>query len=235
MAKKKSKVEKWLEKETPHKRKALENASRYFDSKDDLTVNILEGIYGQESSFGVRRRQRGITGAAGDFQIEKRAAERFGLSSTKENDQRFDVDDASCAAAKYLKILDNTFRKGSKLGKNIKATPGRDPKERVKFDLAAYNGGEGRIAKAQAKAKADGKNPQKWDDVKNYLKAAGAKPEKVREIQNYVNDVVKNSLELSEKSKADKKAKRRKPLKSKTSSPKGHWITKDDRPIFIGD
>jgi hypothetical protein len=36
----------WLERETPHKRTALENASRHFDDTDGLMVNTLEAIYG---------------------------------------------------------------------------------------------------------------------------------------------------------------------------------------------
>lgn len=48
----KSDVEVWLERETPRIRKALESASRHFDGNDDLTVNTLEAVYGQESSFG---------------------------------------------------------------------------------------------------------------------------------------------------------------------------------------
>ena len=75
MSKGRTKVDEWLEKETLHKKIALENASRYFDSKDLLTVNILEAIYGQESSFGSDRRTRGIAGAAGDFQLERETAE----------------------------------------------------------------------------------------------------------------------------------------------------------------
>ena len=235
MAGKKSKIDTWLEKETSHKQKALENASRYFDSKDALTVNILESIYGQESSFGDNRRQRGLTGAAGDFQIEKNTAVRFGLIVTKGNDQRFDIDDASRAAAQYLKGLDNAFRDGSKLGGDLKTIGISDPFERAKFTLAAYNGGEGRVAQAQLKAQADGKDPHKWDDVKNYLEVAGANPAKVSEIQKYVEEVLQNSKELSEKSKADKNAKERKPLKTKTNSPGGRWITKDSRHIPLGD
>ncbi len=79
MSKRRTKVEEWLDKETPHKKKALENASRYFDPKDSLTVNTLEAIYGQESSFGLNRRTRGIAGAAGDFQLEQETALRYGL------------------------------------------------------------------------------------------------------------------------------------------------------------
>ena len=214
MARKKSKVDTWLEKETNHKKKALENASRYFDSKDALTVHTLESIYRQESSFGDNRRQRGLTGAA---------------------DQRFDIDDASRAAAQYLKGLDNAFRAGSVLGADLKTVGVSDPFERAKFTLAAYNGGEGRIAQAQLKAQADGKDPHKWDDIKNYLEAARATPAKVSEIQKYVEEVLQHSKEFSEKSKADKKAKDRKPLKAKETPEKTNWITKDNRPIFIGD
>ena len=50
---KKSNVDVWLKRETPRKQKALENASRHFNNNDALTVNHLEAIYGQESSFGL--------------------------------------------------------------------------------------------------------------------------------------------------------------------------------------
>ena len=55
------------------------------------------------------------------------------------------------------------------------------------------------------------------------------------EIQKYVEEVLQNSKEFSEKSKADKKAKDRKPLKVKETLEKTNWITKDNRPVFIGD
>lgn len=106
---KKSNVDQWLERETQHTRRALENASSYFDNKDVLTVNTLESIYGQESSFGIRRRTRGIKGAAGDFHLQKGTAERYHLIVSKENDQRFDIDYASIAAARYLKDLDSSL------------------------------------------------------------------------------------------------------------------------------
>ena len=86
--KKASNIATWLERETPHKQTALENASRHFDDKDALTVNTLEAIYGQESSFGRNRRTRGIAGAAGDFQLERPTAKRMGLTVGRKNDER---------------------------------------------------------------------------------------------------------------------------------------------------
>ncbi len=92
---KKSNVDQWLERETPHKKEALENASMHFDDKDALSVNTMEAIYGQESSFGKLRRKRNMVGAAGEFHLEKATAKRMGLIVNEKNDQRFDVDHAS--------------------------------------------------------------------------------------------------------------------------------------------
>lgn len=226
----KTDVEKWIEKEDDHTTEALENASRHFDDHDSLTVNTIEVIYGKESSFGASRGSRNISGAAGDFQIEKSTAKRMGLTVSKENDQRFDVDDASAAAGKYLKKVDGYFSKETTLVKGLKTTAITG--ERKKFTIAAYNAGEGRIAKAQAEAKKAGKDPCKWDDVKNYLKAAGASDDKVKEIQEYVEKVLEYEKEFSKKSKADKSAKDKDPKDIKKKSAKGHWITKNGKQIF---
>ncbi|MBD3393426.1 MAG: transglycosylase SLT domain-containing protein, partial [Chitinivibrionales bacterium] len=137
--KKKTNVDKWLESEDEHTREALEAASRHFEEKDSLTVNTLEAIYGKESSFGSDRRSRNIPGAAGDFQLEKNTAKRMGLTVSKENDQRFDVDDASAAAAKYAKKIDAFFSKETTLVKGLKTIPVSNPSERKKFTIAAYN------------------------------------------------------------------------------------------------
>lgn len=233
MPRKKSNVDEWLKRESPHTRKALENASRHFDDQDSLTVNVLEGLYGQESSFGAKRKKRHIVGAAGDFQLEKNTASRVGLAVTKDNDQRFDIDDASAAAAKYLKIIDDSFGNQTALSENIKTIPIPNSNERLKFTVAAYNAGEGRIARAQMKAKADGKNPEQWNDVKKYLEAAGASTKKSEEIQNYVEEVLAYSEEFSKKSKADKMARDRRPEKIENFPKGGHWITKDGRHILI--
>ena len=226
-------VDKWLKRETDHKRKALENASRHFDEDDALSVNVLESIYGQESSFGTTRGKRNTAGAAGDFQLEKKTAIRLGLSVSKENDQRFDVDDASAASAKYLKTLDDGFRTKTNLGSGIETTPVSDSTERVKFTLAAYNAGEGRIANAQTLAAAAGINSDSWDEVKAFLKAAGASPAKVKEILQYVERILEYIKEFTAKSKADKSAKLGAPLKTTESPRGGHWITKDGKHILI--
>ena len=233
MAKKKTIVDVWIERETLHVREALENASRYFARTDALTVNTLEAIYGQESSFGVLRRSRGMAGAAGDFQIQKNTAQRYHLIVMKENDQRFDIDYASIAAARYLKDLNGFFGKQTKLTHDRVTIPVLDILERKKFILAAYNMGEGHVACAQQLAEKAGKDPTNWNEVQAFMEEAGVKTQDAKDGRKYVEDVLKNEVEFAEKSSADKKVKNKRPGKTAGSCTKGHWITKNHHHVFI--
>lgn len=233
MPKKPSEVDIWIGRETEHIRKALENASTYFDSKDVLDVHTLEAIYGRESSFGTLVNKRGVKTAAGEFQLDKITAERYGLTVSKENDQRFDIDYASIAAARYLKDIDYEFSKKTVISSDVSTIPVTDPLEREKFDLAAYNAGPTYIAKAQQLAQEKKKDPCSWEDVQTFLKSAGVSPKKINEIQDYVAKILKDQTEFAQKSKADSKAKNRKIVKPKIQCTKGHWITKDHHHIFI--
>jgi membrane-bound lytic murein transglycosylase MltF len=231
----KSNVDVWLEWETDHKREALENASRYFDENDTLTVNTLEAVYGRESSFGTNMNERGIDEAAGHFQFKKATAEEYGLTVTKKNDQRFDIDDVSNAAARYLKDLDTVFAKETRLTKDRITTPIKDNKERKNFVLAAYNGGQGRIAKAQKLTSEAGKNPRVWGDVKKFLELAGATKAKAEEIRNYIEAIIGYEAEFAKKSLADKTEKKKKPKKSSYKCTGGRWRTIDGNPVMICD
>ena len=237
MAKKKTNVEQWIEREKlhPNIREALENASRYFARTDALTVNTLEAIYGQESSFGILRRLPGIAGAVGEFHIEKKTAERYGLIVTKDNDQRFDIDYASITAARYLKDLNRFFGKVTNLGNGKVTVPVADIVERKKFVLAAYNMGEGNIAHAQRLAREAGRNSASWDEVKDFLEAAGVDPDVAVTGRKYVDDVIKNEAEFAAKSSADKKVKNKRPGKKTGSCVNGHWITKEHHHILVCD
>src|SRR3989338_5211426 len=175
-----SDVDTWLERETDHVRKALvrqrrirlrrKSASRHFDGNDNLTVNTLEAVYARESSFGLPEKmgQRGSTEPAGHFQLHPDTAKRYGLTVTKNNDQRFNIDYASSASARYLKDLHTFFSKDTTLIGTIKTIGVKDFSERKKFVLGAFNAGEGSIAKAQRLAQKAGKNPQVWSDVEKF-------------------------------------------------------------------
>lgn len=232
MPKSPSDVDVWLQRETPRVRQALESASRHFDASDDFTVNTLEAIYAKESSFGTMLGERGSADPAGHFHLSPDTAKRYGLTVSKTNDQRFDIDYASSAAARYLKDLHTIFSTGKKfLDKNAIAV--RSASERKKFVLAAYNAGEGRIARAQELAQKDRKNPQVWADVEIFLEKAGARGSKPREIKDYVEIVPIYEAEFARKSPANKQIKHKKPRKELTRCTDGHWRTIDDRPVFI--
>jgi len=228
-------VDAWLEKEDHHKEDAFERGSREFDDGDSLSVHTLEAIYGKESGFGAELGRRGSNGAAGHFQMERQTAQRMGMTVTTKDDQRFDIDTASVAEAKYLKTLDGLFSKEAYLGLDIKTVPVDDLNERTKFVLAANNAGEGRIAKAQALAQKEGKDPTKWDDVKQFLKAAGASNAKVKETTSYVDKTKSYEKEFRQKSKASEKDKEKGPTEIEPDSGDDHWITKDGRHILIDE
>jgi membrane-bound lytic murein transglycosylase MltF len=228
MAKKQNpNVDTWLQRETKYNREALENASRYFDENDNLTVNTLEAVYGRESSFGLNSKmgERGSSSAAGHFQFEAATAKRYGLSVSKNNDQRFDIDYASSAAARYLKDLDTFFSKNTTLSGNLKTVGVKNASEREKFVLGAFNAGEGNVAKAQHSVEKAGKNPQLWADVEKYL---------TDETRQYILKVLAYQGEFALKSPANKKIKQKEPRKEYRCTD-GHWVTIDDRPVFICD
>ena len=235
--KKSSDVDVWLERETDHVRKALESASKHFDGKDNLTVNTLESVYARESSFGLPEKmgKRGSAQAAGHFQFRPDTAKRYNLNVSKNNDQRFDIDYASSAAARYLKDLDNMFSRRTNLGTGYDTIPVNNASERKKFTLGAYNAGEGRIAKAQRLAEEAGKNPQLWTDVEQFLELAGASKTTAAEARQYVEKVPLYESEFASKSPADKNMKQKEPRKGDYRCTEGHWRTIDDRKVFICD
>ena len=104
--------------------------------------------------------KRSSASAAGHFQFEPKTARRYGLIVSKSNDQRFDIDRASSAAARYLKDLNTWFGKRTTLSEGLHTISVKSVSERKKFVLGAFNAGEGRIAKAQCLAEQAGKNPQ---------------------------------------------------------------------------
>lgn len=108
-------------------------------------------------SYHESRFQNNLTswaGAAGIMGLMPRTAKSLGLSS----EDRMNPDLSIGAAVKLFDRLNDIFKD---IG---------DPDERLKFVLAAYNGGNGHINDAQALAKKYGANPYVWDgNVKKFV------------------------------------------------------------------
>ena len=235
MPKKQSDVDVWLRRETPRVRRALESASRHFGSDSRLTVHTLEAVYGRENSFGTRMREPGSSAAAGHFHFESKTARRYGLSVSKKNDERFDINKASSAAARYLRDLDKIFSRNTTVWRQSKTVAVSSALEREKFVVGAYNAGERHIADAQRLAQKAGRDPRSWSDVREFLERASPKKErakeKAKEIQQYVEKVLLYEIEFTQKFPAgtEKAAKRG----EYHCTEGGRWVTIDDRPVYI--
>jgi len=130
--------------------------------------HMLAAISYHESRF-----QNNLTswaGAAGIMGLMPRTARSLGLSA----EDRMNPDLSIGASVELLDRLNAIF-------KNV-----NDPNERMKFILAAYNGGNGHVNDAQALARKYGANPYVWEgNVKKYL-------ELKRNPEYYNDPVVKN-------------------------------------------
>lgn len=92
-------------------------------------------------------------GARGLMQILPSTAQRYGVSAQ----QLFDPEINVMTAARHIKDLEGRL------------AAVRDPMERRKFVLAAYNGGYGHVADAMQLAKKYGRNPMSWSDVSYFI------------------------------------------------------------------
>lgn len=71
----------------------------------------------------------------------------------------------------YLKYLFAVFSQKTFLQEDLQTTAGADPHEARLLAVAAYNAGEGRVARAQAQARTRGGDPARYQDVAPYLPA----------------------------------------------------------------
>lgn len=113
---------------------------------------LLASIAYQESRF--KPEVQSWAGAVGLMGLMPRTAKAFGI----EGDQLRDPDLSIEVGAKLIKKLDKIFSKVE------------DPEQRLKFVLAAYNGGNGHVADAQALARKYNDDPYTWDGhVEKYI------------------------------------------------------------------
>lgn len=121
----------------------------------------------QESTFDPQARS--WAGACGLMQIMPATADHLGLPRAN----IYDPEQNIAAAAKYLGELERNF------------SDIREHSERIKFVLAAYNGGHFHIRDAMALASKNGKNPQRWGEVEPFVLG-------LSQPQYYNDPVVKN-------------------------------------------
>ena len=107
---------------------------------------MLAALIWQESKFRIEAKSR--RGAVGLMQMMPRTASRF------EADNLLDPEENIAAAVRYLSHLQSMFRIYTE-----------DRAELMKFTLAAYNAGEGRIRDCMNYAASIGAPNRKWSDI----------------------------------------------------------------------
>ncbi|MDP3722258.1 MAG: hypothetical protein Q8R91_02015, partial [Candidatus Omnitrophota bacterium] len=111
----------------------------------------------------------------------------------------------------------------------------KNSRERYKFVLGAYNGGPTRVADTQRRAEKTGTDPRLWTNVEKFLESENTKKSIADQMRQYVEKVPLYEAEFARKSPANKRIKLKKPRKERYSCADGHWVTIDDRPVFICD
>ena len=107
---------------------------------------MLAAVVYQESKFSIN--SRSYRGAQGLMQVKPSTAEYYGI------DDLLNPEKNLRAGTKHLKRLQHQFEKS-----------GMETIEMVKFTLAAYNAGEGRIADCINFAEAKGVSTDKWENI----------------------------------------------------------------------
>lgn len=112
---------------------------------------LLAAMCYQESGFDPQAISS--VGAEGLMQLMPATAEAMGVPV----DKRFEPEHNIAASARYIRIVSQSF------------SDINNAEERIKFTLAAYNGGVGHIQDAQILARKAGKNHQLWHEVAPYI------------------------------------------------------------------
>jgi soluble lytic murein transglycosylase-like protein len=92
-------------------------------------------------------------------------------------------DDVALGVA-HLRYLHDLFDRQASLGGNVRTVAVGDPRERSRFAVAAYNAGEGRVARAQEQAAALRRDPTRFASIRAFLP---------RITQRYVDRVMRYS------------------------------------------
>ncbi|MBR1499583.1 MAG: transglycosylase SLT domain-containing protein [Bacteroidaceae bacterium] len=92
-------------------------------------------------------------GAQGLMQLMPATAEAMGVPEG----QVFDPEQNISAATRYIRRVSQAF------------SGIRDTQERIRFTLAAYNGGTGHVQDAQILARKAGRDPHRWDEVAPFI------------------------------------------------------------------
>ncbi|MBO7470697.1 MAG: transglycosylase SLT domain-containing protein [Bacteroidaceae bacterium] len=130
---------------------AYDDLFRKYSSSAGWDWRLLAAMSYQESGFDPQAVSS--MGAMGLMQLMPSTADAMGVP----RDKRFDPEQNISASARYIRKVSQSFS-------DIK-----DAEERIKFTLAAYNGGVGHVQDAQTLTRKAGRDHQVWQEVAPFI------------------------------------------------------------------
>ena len=130
---------------------AYDDLFRQYSNSAGWDWRLLAAMCYQESGFDPHAVSS--MGAMGLMQLMPSTADAMGVP----RDKRFDPEQNIAASTRYIRKVSQSF------------SDIRDGEERIKFTLAAYNGGVGHVQDAQTLARKNGRNHQLWYEVAPYI------------------------------------------------------------------
>ena len=167
-------------------RSIIRNASLNQGIDPDLSFAVAKA----ESSLKVYAISEDGHGSKGLFQLLDTTAREMMVRTGKAG-QKYDPFDAkqnSELGNAYLRRLHDLFGKESNLGWNLKTVAASSAGDLEKLAVAAFNAGEGRVARAQSRARAAGKDPGEFEAIRAYLPASTQ--QYVQRVLNYRDEIV---------------------------------------------
>ena len=153
-----------------HAKRALAASIRHAAAHAGVAPGLSVAVARAESSLDPGARSRDGR-SVGTFQVLPSTAAEMRRKIAAGTVERPPGSDDVALGVGYLRYLHDLFGREAKLGHGLKTVAVADPGERQRFAVAAFNAGEGSVARAQARAAASGGDPTSFDDVRRFLPA----------------------------------------------------------------
>jgi len=141
-------------------------AGKYHGLEPSLGLAVAQ----VESSFNPEAVSRDGFSSKGVFQLlDSTADDMLEHTGVEENYSPFDPSMNSFLGLGHLRRLHDIFSKDTNLTSSLKTHGAKSADDLEKIALAAYNAGEGNVARAQSKAASLGKDPTEFSSIEPHL------------------------------------------------------------------
>jgi len=161
----------------------------------DLPVPLGLAVVSTESSFRAKSISRDGHATKGLFQfLDSTGREILTRFSDTEGYAPLDPGQNVNLGIRYLTHLNEIFSQPTQLNRGLSTIPGISGDSRKRIVLAAFNAGEGRVVRAQMRAKELGREPGNYSDISDFLP---------RSTTQYVERVLRREEEFSARNRQE--------------------------------